>query len=434
MRTLLLVFVVLGFQLVLAVVIMAALIVKPANPAAPPPPALTATDLDRLRGLLPGGDPRRLLEGGPVPIRLGARDIDLLMQQALLRLPALRHAQAQATLDDGWGLLRLTLAIPPVGPLGDTIPIMVRVRASHGALAIDEARVGSIPVPGWLAEGVLRAAPWLLPPSAARSMAQGLREAWLGTSGWAIGRQRLEFAYAPQRDLARRLADSGRDLVLPAADRARIAHYLDHAGWLAAAGGRPTQPMVAMLRDVVAEAENRTRQGGDPLAESRAAVLGLAIYAVGRGELAARVLGVAVPARPIVPLTLLERQDLAQHWLVSAALTLEADARTADAIGVFKEVLDSRGGSGFSFADLAADRAGVRFGEAARADPRRWQARIATTARETDLMPRIDALPEALQEPEFMRRFQARDNEAWARMRAEIERRVSLCRFFALPG
>ena len=33
-----------------------------------------------------------------------------------------------------------------------------------------------------------------------------------------------------------------------------------------------------------------------------------------------------------------------------------------DAIGVYKEVRDSRGGSGFSFNDMAANRAGTRFG------------------------------------------------------------------------
>ena len=434
LRTLLLVLLILIVQVIVALALIAVLVVKPADPAAPPAPVLTAQDLDRLRALLPGGDPRGLVDGRPVAIRLGARDIDLLLQQAFARVPALREARAHTTLDDGSALLRLTLRIPRVGPLGDTIPIAARVRASAGALTIDEASVGSVPVPGWLAEGGLRIAPWLLPSATARAVAQGLREAWEGTSAWQIAGRRVEFAYAPRRDLARRLAESGRELVMPAADRARIAHYLDHASWLASVGGRTSQPMLVVLRDVVAEAEQRTRQGGDPLAENRAAMLGLAIYAVGRGELAARALGVAVAARPPVPLTLLGRQDLAQHWLVSAALALEADGRTADAIGVFKEVLDSRGGSGFSFADLAADRAGVRFGEAARADPRRWQARLATTGRETDLMPAIDALPEGLQEPEFLRRFQARDGEAWARMRAEIERRISLCRFFALPG
>jgi len=434
LRTLLLVLTVLIIQLVLAVVVITALIVKPGDPSLPAPAGLTVADLERLRALLPGGDPRHLVEGKPIAIRLAARDIDLLLQQALARLPMLRGARAQATLDDGWGLLRLTLAIPPVGPLGDTIPIAVRVRAASGTLTVDEARIGSIPLPGWLVEAALRIGPSVMPGAAARGVAQGLRELWQSTGGWSIGAQRLEFGYLPQRDLARRLAASGRDLVLPAADRARIAHYLAHASWLASVGGRPSQSMLTMVRDVVAEAESRTRQGGDALAESRSAMLGLAIYAVGRGELAARALGVAAPTGRPVPITLLGRPDLAQHWLVSAALALEADARTADAIGVFKEVLDSRGGSGFSFADLAADRAGVRFGEAARADPRRWQSRVATTGRESDLMPAIDTLPEGLQEPEFLRRFQARDNEAWTRMRAEIERRIAACRFFALPG
>jgi hypothetical protein len=434
LRSLLIVLTVLVIQLALAVVVITALVVKPADPALEPPPAVTVADLERLRALLPGGDPRKLVDGRPIAIRLGERDIDLLLQQALTRLPMLRGARAQASLEAGSGLLRLTLAIPRIGPLGDTIPMAVRVRAAGGTLSIDEARIGSIPLPGWLVEAALRVGPWLLPPSAARTVAQGLRELWASTGGWSIGPQRLEFGYLPQRDLARRLATGGRDLVLPPADRARIAHYLAHAGWLATTGGRPSQSMLPMLRDIVAEAESRSRQGGDALAESRAAVLGLAIYAVGRGELAARALGVAIPPGRPVPITLLGRPDLAQHWLVSAALALEADARTADAIGVFKEVLDSRGGSGFSFADLAADRAGVRFGEAARTDPRRWQSRVAITGRELDLMPAIDTLPEGLQEPAFMRRFQARDNEAWAQMRAEIERRIAACRFFAVPG
>ena len=434
LRRLLIVLAVLVIQVVLAVIVITALAVKPADPAMPPPPAITVADLDRLRALLPGGDPRKLVDGRPIAIRLGARDIDLLLQQALARLPQLRGARAQATLDDGWGLLRLSLAIPPIGPLGDTIPMSVRLRAADGTLSIVEARIGSIPLPGWLVEGALRVGPSLLPPSSARHVAQGLRELWESTRGWSIAAQRLEFGYLPQRDLARRLASGGRDLVLPPAERARIGHYLAHAGWLASASGRPSQSMLVMLRDMTAEAESRTRAGGEALAESRAAVLALAIYAVGRTELAARALGVAAPAGRAVPITLLGRPDLAQHWLVSAALALESDARTADTIGVFKEILDSRGGSGFSFADLAADRAGVRFGEAARADPRRWQARVATTGRESDLMPAIDLLPEGLQEPEFLRRFQARDNEAWARMRGEIERRISACRFFALPG
>src|SRR5262249_40587622 len=50
------------------------------------------------------------------------------------------------------------------------------------------------------------------------------------------------------------------------------------------------------------------------------------------------------------------RHDLAQHFWVSAALTALWGAKQAEAAGVLKEWLDSaEGGSGFSFADLAAD-------------------------------------------------------------------------------
>jgi hypothetical protein len=58
------------------------------------------------------------------------------------------------------------------------------------------------------------------------------------------------------------------------------------------------------------------------------------------------------------------RHDLAQHFVVSAALTAVTGAKAAEAAGVLKELLDAEpGGSGFSFADLAADLSGVAFAE-----------------------------------------------------------------------
>ncbi|MEQ8847646.1 matrixin family metalloprotease [Botrimarina sp.] len=60
------------------------------------------------------------------------------------------------------------------------------------------------------------------------------------------------------------------------------------------------------------------------------------------------------------------RSDTLKHFVISAALAgLVGEAET-HAWGVGKELADAarRGGSGFSFADLAADRAGVRFARA----------------------------------------------------------------------
>jgi hypothetical protein len=88
--------------------------------------------------------------------------------------------------------------------------------------------------------------------------------------------------------------------------------------------------------------------------------------------------------------TLNGRTDSPQHFTISAALAAHAGSPLSDAIGLYKEVDDSRRGSGFSFNDLAADRAGTRFGDLATRSPasaRQLQQRVAFGIREPDFMP-----------------------------------------------
>ena len=115
-------------------------------------------------------------------------------------------------------------------------------------------------------------------------------------------------------------------------------------------------------------------------------ILVLAASAKGPG------IGPLVPAAKEWPLpkrrtvTLQGRVDWAQHFIISAALTLVGGDIISDAIGLFKEVEDSRIGSGFSFADLAADKAGTRFGGYATSvrQASELQERLAVIPREDD--------------------------------------------------
>jgi len=67
---------------------------------------------------------------------------------------------------------------------------------------------------------------------------------------------------------------------------------------------------------------------------------------------------------------LYKRIDLAQHFIGSAALTASINKQVAQVVGEEKELSDAQqGGSGFSFIDLAADKAGMRFGEMATSSP-----------------------------------------------------------------
>ena len=65
-------------------------------------------------------------------------------------------------------------------------------------------------------------------------------------------------------------------------------------------------------------------------------------------------------------ITLRGRNDLARHFWVSAALSVLSDESRSMTVGITKEMMDATpGGSGFSFVDLTADRAGTLFAVAA---------------------------------------------------------------------
>ncbi len=125
--------------------------------------------------------------------------------------------------------------------------------------------------------------------------------------------------------------------------------------------------------------------------------------------------------------TLGGRDDLRKHFVMSAGIYAATTGGTATfGVGELKELLDTNaGGSGFSFDDMAADAAGLRFGEMLMATPRAdWPALAARLTDETTLMPPIDGLPTRLSEAEFRARFGDVDSPAYAAMVAEIDDRV----------
>jgi hypothetical protein len=115
--------------------------------------------------------------------------------------------------------------------------------------------------------------------------------------------------------------------------------------------------------------------------------------------------------------------------MVSAALAAWAGEPLADAVGLYKELADARGGSGFSFGDLTADRAGTRLGEMAAVDPERLASLLARNPADADLMPAAADLPENLSQREFRRRFGGMDAPPYREMVERIEARIE-----ALPA
>ena len=141
--------------------------------------------------------------------------------------------------------------------------------------------------------------------------------------------------------------------------------------------------------------------------------------------------------KPFEGATLRERQDWTQHFFVSASISVLSSHGIGDGVGIFKEELDSDGGSGFSFGDLLADRAGVTFAMAATRDDasaRAIQDRLAHGFRVDDFMPAGADLPENMQQAEFRSRFGGVGGAEYRRVAGEIERRIAGCAAYRNSG
>jgi hypothetical protein len=126
--------------------------------------------------------------------------------------------------------------------------------------------------------------------------------------------------------------------------------------------------------------------------------------------------------------TVRRQRDKCQHFCVSCLLVALVGPEGAEAAGLLKEQMDMRpGGSGFSFADLAADYAGVAF--AVRLRDGKTSLEVAARFRVADFVPELGDLDDGLTEAQFKRKFGGFDDDRFAAEVKKIRERIR-----ALPG
>jgi hypothetical protein len=176
-----------------------------------------------------------------------------------------------------------------------------------------------------------------------------------------------------------------------------------------------------VLQPMFALAAQRS-QLSSPVIENRALFVSLAAYMLNRNIDGLLGEPVSRPTRT-EKIYLQGRHDLSKHLVISAAITSLADSKLAELIGLDKEVEDSVDGSGFSFADLAADYAGIRLAEAAtvsRAGAMRVQRILGKPHSATLYMPETQSLPQAMTDTEFAQRYQHTESEHYQQALAHI--------------
>ena len=387
----------------------AAILVFDNAPRVARPAAVAPADAGAVGDLLRAADPG---SAGPAGLRVvvaGERQLDLLLDRAARRWPG---AAAHVELLPGAARLHASVEVPP-SPIGRWLNVRADLVQSAGLPRLDRLAIGRLTLPGWLAEPSAR---WLL----RRADAGGERRRALelvASVGFEAGRARFVLArggVARERLVA---------ALAPPAERERLAAYAVRLEALAAAAPPGGVSLAAVLPPIFDLARRRSLAGGDAAQENRAAILALALRAA-----SAATAGGRAPLR----LTLAGREDFPQHLLISAALAMEGGGAFADAVGLYKEIADTGGGgSGFSFNDIAADRAGTQLGLLALGRPAELQARLAAGVAEADFMPDVSDLPEFLSAPELRRRYGGAGAPAYDGMLARIEARVGALRLAA---
>jgi hypothetical protein len=245
----------------------------------------------------------------------------------------------------------------------------------------------------------------------------------------------LVMVYQLDPELADRVQQRSRQYLVPEADALRMLAYHGALARIAGQSASLHRSLAEILPPLFQLAAMRTANGGNPQDENRALLQTLALHAVGM-DIGRFVDSAHKPADIRLHMTLLNRHDLVKHYLLSAALTVSAGSGLANAIGVYKELDDSSRGTGFSFPDLLADRAGIRLAELATGTTReatRLQQLMGGPLSESDFMPDIEELPEGIMEPEFKQRYRNLDSRAYRLVEDEISRRLDTCTAYS-PG
>jgi uncharacterized protein YfiM (DUF2279 family) len=129
---------------------------------------------------------------------------------------------------------------------------------------------------------------------------------------------------------------------------------------------------------------------------------------------------------PRMPAMLLNgRRDLSLHFLYSAVLQILGTTELSHQVGNLKEIMDAGGrGSGFSFVDLAADRAGTQFAAQLNTMNDKQLNRFTSDQFEMAIMPSIAGLPEGLTEQQILQQFGGYTGDDFKKLEQDIMARI----------
>ena len=398
-----------------------------AKPALAETAPLSSAEKRHLVELFQGKNPRKVPPGETRTLRLTGGELDRLVAWAALATGA--RVRTSVRLQAGGLSAQASLGVPQSGRWLN-LQTAVRAGIQKGRLAAEaaELKVGQFRAPPLLLEALT---PFLV---AGLQGDRDLRRVLPAVESLAFTPETATLSYArvdmPPGLIARLVWGE------PASEATRQAVYANVDRLLQALEAAPAgDARFARAFEAAFATAHERSAAGSAVEENRAAILALGIV-LGHARLARSVGERLDNARSgaaaglVARTTLRGRGDWARHFTVSGALTALSAAAPSDAAGLLKEELDADGGSGFSFADLLADRAGTTFAEVATRDEAAaldMQQRLLGGFRVDDFFPPAADLPEGIADAELQSRYGGTGGTRYRQQTDEIERRLALC-------
>ncbi|MEH6472512.1 MAG: hypothetical protein V7752_14790 [Halopseudomonas sp.] len=370
----------------------------------------------------------------PSPSTIGVSQTEL-NHLAALAARAYPRLHSQLRIDTHGVLLSASFSLPD-NPFGKYLSLRLRLPVSSEVVKVEQLQLGSLSIPDKLLQPILTGLLRLLFDAEQQQiLLQTVRLT-------ATTQNQLSLFITPPTDASLRLRQLLQRIQNFSGDNTRLNHaqisvyyqlLQQQAAQLEAKKWVSMTYFIAPLFRQVAQ-----HQQADQLhLEARSALLALALY-LGSDRFEQLTGPVLTPQqrlqRPHYRTLLRGRIDLRQHFVYSAAIQVLADAGFSHAIGEFKELLDSReGGSGFSFADLAADRAGTLFAQRSTRSAEQAAALLQhfdVPLREPDLMIAIDQLPEGLSKSQFEKNYQNLNSDTYQLAVEKIDAELAQLRIY----